>query len=591
MKNLYGIIFLILFVLACFDGESQINSKQVVSPEVWDLMKSSGNNMNNVSTWDAMESHIVINPVIHSAQNSQSINNCSGVFAIDSSWSVVPFTSGTFPEYRNDDGSSPLITLPFTFCFYGNNYTQVYINNNGNISFDAPYATFSPVGLQMAAAKMVSPFWADVDTRNALSGIVYYKVTPTALIVRWDSVGYYTNHVDKVNDFQCIITDGTDPLVSGGNNVKFSYGVMQYTTGDASMDSAGFCAITGNGSPGVTGASNADGVNYIQFGQFGRPGSLYTSQTDPYPYSGISYLSNRTYTFSTCGSTNIPPVVNWLTVCDTIHLCVGDTLNIPISFLSPEFNQITTDSATSTMNSGFSIVSQTSGTTAAITTQVIGSIDNAGYQTITFTATDNGTPPATTIFPVTLWIDSTCGCSAQFTLYPDSIIQHTYWAVNLASGMGPLNYLWSWGDSTYDSIPYPSHTYANQGFYNICLTVTDSNCTSTFCNNFNLMRSTNTMVYVNVIPQNFTTGGASLKKDSWVSIYPNPNDGKFVLTELGIRNYELGIYDLTGREVYHQLIGDSEQINIDVSDLNEGVYFYQIRNSSETKEGKFFIVK
>jgi len=596
MKNFTRIIFVVALTIVWIQSRSQTNSNQIiVTPYEWDQLKSSGNNMNNLTTWDPNESHRAINPVIHSPLNSQSISNCSGILPIDSTWAVVPFTSGTSPYYRNDDGSSPLIVLPFSFCFYGSNYTQVYINNNGNISFDNPYPVFSPVGLQGATVKMIAPFWADVDTRNISSGIVYYKVTPTALLIRWDSVGYYSTHVDKVNDLQCIITNGTDPLVSGGNNVKFSFGVMQWTTGDASADSAGFCPLSGNGYPGVSGASNADNINYIQFGQFGRPGSVYNTQTDPYPYSGVSYLNNRSYTFSTCGSTNIPPVVNWLTVCDTIHICLGDTLNVPISFLSPENNQVTTDTATSTMNSGFSIINQTSGNTASITTQVIGSISNLGYQTITFSATDNGIPPATTIFPVTLWIDSTCGCSAQFTLYPDSILQHTYWAVNLASG-SQLSYLWSWGDSTYDSIPYPSHTYANQGFYNICLTVTDSNCTSTYCNNFNLMRSANAMVYVNVIPPNITTGLQSLNRNRSVSVFPNPNEGNFTLScNLNSNNAIFKIMDITGRIVYQKNIVANNSNNITTSidaSLVNGIYYWEmIEDNNIAAKGKMAVIK
>ncbi|MFI5134736.1 MAG: GEVED domain-containing protein, partial [Chitinophagales bacterium] len=36
-------------------------------------------------------------------------------------------------------------------------------------------------------------------------------------------------------------------------------------------------------------------------------------------------------------------------------------------------------------------------------------------------------------------------CSAYFTLSPDSLIPHHYWAINQALGTPPLYYLWSWG--------------------------------------------------------------------------------------------------------------------------------------------------
>ncbi|HLP21955.1 MAG TPA: gliding motility-associated C-terminal domain-containing protein [Chitinophagales bacterium] len=47
-----------------------------------------------------------------------------------------PFTGGTQIIIQTDDIFSDVITLPFTFCFYGNSYTQAVIGANGLISFD-----------------------------------------------------------------------------------------------------------------------------------------------------------------------------------------------------------------------------------------------------------------------------------------------------------------------------------------------------------------------------------------------------------------------------------------------------------------------
>ncbi|MBL0105275.1 MAG: hypothetical protein IPP51_16780 [Bacteroidetes bacterium] len=60
---------------------------------------------------------------------------------------------------------------------------------------------------------MIAPFWSDVDTRGALSGLVYYQQTSTHLIVQWDGVGYYDSHDDKANHYQLVITDGTDAIL------------------------------------------------------------------------------------------------------------------------------------------------------------------------------------------------------------------------------------------------------------------------------------------------------------------------------------------------------------------------------------------
>ena len=73
-------------------------------------------------------------------------------------------------------------------------------------------------------------------------------------------------------------------------------------------------------------------------------------------------------------------------------------------------------------------------------------------------------------------------CSAAFIIQPDTI-PHTWIATNFALGISPITYTWDWDDgSPTSSGPTPSHIYSTPGYYNICLTITDSTgCTSTYC--------------------------------------------------------------------------------------------------------------
>jgi hypothetical protein len=45
---------------------------------------------------------------------------------------------------RNDDGSTVMVALPFQINFFGTRYNQVYVNNNGNLTFLEPMRTFTP---------------------------------------------------------------------------------------------------------------------------------------------------------------------------------------------------------------------------------------------------------------------------------------------------------------------------------------------------------------------------------------------------------------------------------------------------------------
>ncbi len=61
----------------------------------------------------------------------------------------------------------------FTLNFFGTDYTQFFANNNGNISFGERHLGLHPRGPTGATSPVISPYFADVDTRGALSGVLY----------------------------------------------------------------------------------------------------------------------------------------------------------------------------------------------------------------------------------------------------------------------------------------------------------------------------------------------------------------------------------------------------------------------------------
>lgn len=289
----------------------------------------------------------------------------------------------------NDDGSTANIPIPFNFCLYGNIYTSLWINNNGNVTFDIAYGTYSAVGFPDPAYVMVAPFWGDVDTRGI--GEVWYKITPTAVYVNWENCGYFNTEVDKTNTFSLIISDGTDPVIGGGNNVAFCYQDMQWTTGAASAGVNGFGGISA-----TVGCNRGDGIAFVQFGRFDSPGSAYFG---PYATNnGVSWLDNQSFVFNACNATNIAPILaNGFGQCDTIRLCQGDTLLQIIDVLSPEAGQITVVNATSA-NPQFTLIDTTSGNSAQVTFQVVG--NTPGLFSVTINAVDNGTPVQNVNFTV-----------------------------------------------------------------------------------------------------------------------------------------------------------------------------------------------
>jgi len=231
---------------------------------------------------------------------------------------IEPDADYTVAMPENDDFSSAQIDLPFTFSLFGDTYTALYINNNGNVSFGDPYGTFTAAGFPSDAYFMVAPFWADVDTRDTtyadttdyLNGQVLYKVTDHALYVNWVEVGYFNTHGDKRNTFQLILTDGTDPAVPGGNNVSFCYGDMQWTTGDASQGVSGFEGVSA-----TVGVNRGNGTDHAQVGRFSADGATYNgAYTDS---SGVHWLDSTHFYLNTMNA-GVPPIFGSTFDCDTV---------------------------------------------------------------------------------------------------------------------------------------------------------------------------------------------------------------------------------------------------------------------------------
>lgn len=401
----------IVSLIICCLSLSLLNAQQTVftSQQNYEMLKQNGQLnpkvkykfLNQTQVIDKNTTQNISQPIGNSgAAKTTTANSCQCYMPVDPTFSLVPM-DGYLSPYRNDDGSSTLIPLGFNFCFYGTTYNSCYINNNGNITFNDALFSFSaggfpagnPVNLDTI---MIAPFWGDVDTRNAGSGLVYYKKTPTALIVKWDNVGYYSSMADKKNDFQLIITDGTDPILPNGNNVAFCYGDMQWTTGSASGGINGF-----GGTPATAGVNKGDNTNYVQIGRFDKAGLSYDG---PYGLNdGISFLDNKSYFFNTCGTNNnLPPIIQDATgggsACgDTIRICaLGDTLVYTTSFLAPEPGQsISVNGSAPTLGGSFQPLSVTT-TSAGITTyawMVVATPSVTGIHQVVVTGTDNGVPP------------------------------------------------------------------------------------------------------------------------------------------------------------------------------------------------------
>ncbi|MEI6435797.1 MAG: PKD domain-containing protein [Bacteroidota bacterium] len=96
------------------------------------------------------------------------------------------------------------------------------------------------------------------------------------------------------------------------------------------------------------------------------------------------------------------------------------------------------------------------------------------------------------------------GCQANFLYTIDSVVGKTVAFTDISTG-NPTSWLWSFGDGTSATTQNPVHTYNGTApSYNVCLTITGNNCTSTYCQNVVFTDSTNYhQVYGQVFAGNF----------------------------------------------------------------------------------------
>lgn len=166
---------------------------------------------------------------------------------------IVPgFNANTLPP--NDDGSTfEPVPLGFEVNLFGTRTNQVFVNNNGNVTFDFRLSSFTPFNLLQTSQLIVAPFFADVDTRSAGDPVSYGTGSyqgRNAFGVNWINVDYFsssTSHTRR-NSFQLILVSRSDRS-AGDFDIVFNYDQIQWETGRASGGNAdglgGFSARAG----------------------------------------------------------------------------------------------------------------------------------------------------------------------------------------------------------------------------------------------------------------------------------------------------------------------------------------------------------
>jgi hypothetical protein len=189
--------------------------------------------------------------------------------------------------------------------------SQLFVNNNGNVTFGSGLGTFTPFGLSGSIGRqIIAPFFADVDTRSlaprsfvdangatidrpagvGLTSFGAYDNLSTfgqlfggrnVFSVTWSDVGYFSNGINKTNTFQMNLIDRSDTGLPGNFDIEFNYDQVQWETGGAS---GGFDGLGGTPARAGFSAGTGEAGTFLELFGSGDAGGL----LDANSFSGLT---------------------------------------------------------------------------------------------------------------------------------------------------------------------------------------------------------------------------------------------------------------------------------------------------------------
>ena len=150
--------------------------------------------------------------------------------------------------------------------------------------------------------------------------------------------------------------------------------------------------------------------------------------------------------------------------------------------------------------------------------------------------------------------------------FSDDYLQVDFTDASTSLGDPVDSWSWDFGDGNTSTMQNPNHTYATGGTYEVCLTVTNTCSSDTYCDS------------VTVAPN---TSGLSENWKENLMVYPNPAESVVNIQNLPEGELILEMRNLLGQVVYRSTIESATQTEISVSRLASGHYNLMIQSKSD----------
>jgi hypothetical protein len=176
----------------------------------------------------------------------------------------------------DDDSMYGPFNIGFNFTFYGNSYSQFYINSNGQVLFGAGSleSLEAPIPSASAPNNFIAPFWDDqvVDSY----GNIMYRMVGVApsrkLIVQFTNMGFYP-YPANMGTYSVI-------LYETSNIIQIQYRLIVPPS-----------SVKAHGNSAAIGIENSTGTSGIQFA-YHDPAAIKTEQAISFTPSGPTYAYN-----------------------------------------------------------------------------------------------------------------------------------------------------------------------------------------------------------------------------------------------------------------------------------------------------------
>ncbi|MEP2771800.1 MAG: PKD-like domain-containing protein [Fulvivirga sp.] len=181
------------------------------------------------------------------------INGAITTYSVDQAGTFNPISgSGTAIPLQDDGGANEsfLLSIPFNFDFYGNTYSQVYLDNNGYLQFGGTQTDFSPNAIPNVANPndIIAFSWADFDPERGGETIEYFTSGSSpqrVFVINFNDVQYYNGDVPTTAtvSIQVQLHESTNIIEVHSTNID-SDGINNVQGVENSTGSAGV-AVTG----------------------------------------------------------------------------------------------------------------------------------------------------------------------------------------------------------------------------------------------------------------------------------------------------------------------------------------------------------